>query len=169
MKSGFTLIELMIAFAVITVLLMGGTLIFSKTIGSGGVNQAKLNVLTSSNQLLQAVENGIRFKNVVGVGSYTRDQCLDAGKTGDFVSDTILIVSDMFGITTYSISSYKMSSNSAVISSPNLKIKSVSFNWYCIPGSNDKIQVAITTNDIGLTASIPDNTFSRSINMYNSK
>lgn len=170
-KGGFTLIEMMIAVSVMAVIVMGGTLVFFRSLGSSGVNQAQINIIASSNQVLAAVENSIRYQEIKelsdGVNFYDRDDCITAGKTGGSLSGNRLIVNDLFGESIYSISAVKLTSNSAVISSPNLIIRSVSFKWFCIAGSNDKLQLQIVANDTGLTTSVPDRTISRDINMYN--
>lgn len=163
---------MMIAVSVMTVIVMGGTIVFFRTLSSGGINQAQLNVTSSGNQVLQAIENSVKYEKVKsvsdGTNTYERDACVLAGKTGGSVSGNSLTVYDQFDTTNYTLANDKLSSNSAVISSPNLVIKSVSFEWTCLPGSYDKLRVTLVSNDSGLSSSVPDRTLSRDINMYNS-
>lgn len=171
-NRGFTLLEMMIAVSIMSVIVMGGTLILFRTLGSSGINQSQLNVTSSGNQVLQAIENNIRFQRVKSVSDdsniYDRTKCMEKGKTGDFVSGAKLEVYDQFDSTLYSRSDDKISSNSSVISSDNLVIKEIVFKWYCIPGTNDRVSVTIKVNEAGLSETVPDRTQTRDINMYNS-
>lgn len=174
--------EMMIAVSVMAVIVMGGTMVFFRTLSSSGINQAQLNINASSNQVLNAIETNIQYQKVRSVteagNTYDRDDCVLAGKTGISVFGSELEVYDEFGTTTYSLEmdgkigstedDKLISSNSAAISSPNLLIRSIRFDWFCIPGSADKLRITLVSNDKGLTSEIPDRLFSRDINMYNS-
>lgn len=174
MKNGFTLVEMMIAISVLAVLVLGGTMIFYKTLSSGSLNQATLNTGSSSGQVLAAIESNIRYKKVYSVTdagsniSY-RSTCL---ANGSVPNGKILTVYDNFGTTNYKILNNQIASDSGVVPTPvistsNLRVVDITFTWFCTPGANDIVRVLVTTNDIN-TAGTPNKTFSKDINMYNS-
>jgi prepilin-type N-terminal cleavage/methylation domain-containing protein len=167
--KGFTLMEMMIAVSLMSVVVMAGTMVFYKSLSSSGMNQAQVNITASSNQVLQLIENSIKYQQINGVGTKVRSDCIAASNSSGSVTGSTLLVHDQFGATTFSRDAVnnKVSSNSAVISSPNLEINSLSFDWFCVPGSSDILRVTIKTRDIGLSQLTTYQTFSKDINMYN--
>lgn len=174
--KGFTLFEMMIAVSILAVIVMGGTVVFYRTLSSSGTNQAQIDVTSSSNQVLQAIENNIRFKKVLAVSGVDRATC--QATSGFSVSGSTLSVYDDYCSTVYSLTEdNKVASSSSPvcsggmgvvdISSPDLKVNDLQFVWTCNPGANDAIKVTIVTNDVD-SATSPDHAFSRDINMYNS-
>lgn len=171
MNKAFTLVEMMIAVTVMAVIVMGGTMVFFRTLSSSGVNQSVLNVSASSAQTLLAIENNIRYKKVLSLNASDRAACVVAGANGNSVQGDTLKVYDDYGTTTYSLSANNIASDSGsgviTINSPNLNVNSLLFEWMCTPGTYDKIRVTINTNDVNLPGS-QGRVFSREINMYNS-
>lgn len=167
--KGFTLIEIMIAMAVIAVLLVGGSLVMFATLGSRGQNQADTNINQAGSEAMEAIEQSIRFSTVESVGANNRSACLLAGSTG--VSGNSLVVSDSWGSTTYSLNSNRVASISGAtryLSSSNVTATNLSFTWLCVVGSYDKLRVSVDLDDPSVTDRVLKRTFRRDVNMYNS-
>jgi len=166
-KSGFTLVELMVVVSVIAVLLIGGTMVMFRTLGSRAQNQADININLAGSQTMEALEQGIRFASVTGVGSQTRTDCLVGAVTG-----TTLTVSDAGGVSTYSLSDDgRIASTSGVpryLSSLDMLVSDLEFTWICIAGTYDKVRISFEMDDPDLDGEILKRNFERDINMYNS-
>lgn len=164
MVKGFTLIEVMVAVMVLVVIALGGSLVLFKTLSSRGQNQADINIIQDGSEAMQALEQSLRFARVDSIGSTTRTGCLSAGSSG--VSGGSMTVEDDFGTSSYSLNSGKIasvSSSTKYLSSDDVTTSGLTFTWYCVSGSYDKVGVDFTMSAGGVTR-----TFSRDINMYNS-
>ncbi len=164
MKNGFTLLEMMVAISIMAILISGGTLILFKTLGSRGYNQADLNINTAGSQIMESIEQSIKYSNAEAVGANDREDCAAAGVSG--VTASTLSVSDSWGTSVYSLVGTSIASNSATISSSEVEVTNLEFVWTCVSGAGDKVKISFRLNDTSATTLARD--FLREINMYNS-
>lgn len=176
--KGYTLIELVVVITLLSVILLGGTSVFYRSLRSNALGSMDLTINLESRSVLSLIEKNIRFGTVESVAlsspptTYLRDQCEDSGSV---VGDQ-LFISDMQGLTTlYSLSSGKVASTSSVprtidlTNSSVVTVKTLKFTWYCQAGISDKIKIDITMeNPTAADDLVVTRTVSKEINLLNS-
>jgi len=176
--KGYTLVELVVVVSLISVVLLGGTAVFYRSLRSNALGNMDLTINLESRSVLSLIEKDIRFGSVKSIvlssppTIYERSDCLSAGS---IVGD-MLVVSDMQGLeTTYSLSSEKVASTSAVPStvfltnSSAVTVKTLRFTWYCQSGISDKIKIDISMeNPTAADDLVVSRTISKEINLLNS-
>lgn len=173
-RTGYTLIELVIVIALLAIILLGGSSIFFRNLRSNGVGNVDLAVNSEARTVLSLIEKDIRFSRVVNVDVGSRADCINAGGNG--YSGNSLTVDDLQGLeTVYSLDSNRVASISAktgvkvYLTSKNIKISSLAFTWYCQSGISDKIKIDMNVSSTILGSALDiSRTVSREINLLNS-
>ena len=172
--KAYTFIELMMAIMLLAVILLGGTAIFYQSLRSSGLSDVDLNMSSALRGTLSSMEKDIRFARAEMVGTGIRDDCLVSGNTG--YTGNSLTVLDIGGAeTVYSLINDKIASTSAQTGSvtyltpDSIKIKSLSFTWYCRGGVNDKINIEVDASVTVLGSGLEvTRNVSTEVNMLNS-
>lgn len=164
-KSGYTLIELIVALSLMVVVLLGGTALFTQNLRSGGMTDVDLNLNSSVRFIMDNLERSLRYGKVLSVDDKTRDNCLSLGADG--YTGVNVSVEDVNGLVTeYSLMNSKIASTSALsgnvvyLNTDELIVNSLSVKWVCRSGISDKINL-----DINVSSSVlgSDVTISRSV------
>ena len=169
MRLGFTLMEIMIAVAVIAVLATGGMLVIARTLGSRGQSQGEININQAGAQAMAAFERSVRYGVVTQVGTGDRNDCIAASAAG--VSGNDLIVKDAWGMTTYSLITDRIASvagSTKYLTTPDVDVSSLEFTWYCAAGAPDKLRISFDMDDPVIQGGILLRNFERDISLYNS-
>lgn len=168
--------ELLIVILLLTVVLLGGTMLFYRNLRSSGLADVDLNLNVAMRSTLSAIERGIRYSQVNSLDTGVRDDCLNSGTTG--LIGTTLTTTDMQGlVTTYSLdvlngmiaSSAAETGKVAYLSPPSISITGLTFTWYCQNGVSDKIKIGMdaTSSALGSNLNLIRNV-SREVNLLNS-
>lgn len=171
-KKGFTLIELIVTVSLLMIVLVGGTSIFYKSFRSSGVSDVQSVLNSSLRSIGEMIEKGLLFNSVVSVtnagGIRNRNYCLTqpAGVTGS----TLKFKDAQGGEATYTfvVADSAVSSNSAVISNPGIKVTKLNFTWICKSGVNDKINLEIEANSSAKTGDTISGKLNKEILLLNS-
>lgn len=146
---GYTLIEMLVALSLMVIVLLGGTLLFTQNLRTGGMTEVDLRVNGSARAVLDELERTLRFGEVIRVGQLSRDDCLDAGDTG--VAADSVEVETISGVSTiYSLLNQKIASTSAdnadpfYLGSDDIVVNSLNIGWFCRSGISDKINLEIS-------------------------
>ena len=175
MKSGYTLIELVVTISLLVIVLIGGTAIFYRSLRSSGVSDIQTSTNNSLRSLDEMIERSLRYGTVLRVIKsgekidYYRPDCLSSGAEG--VSGDSLVVRDNSGGTAiYTLlSDGTVSSNSGVvISNPGIIVNVLRFTWICRSGVNDKINLYIEASSGAKTGEGITKSFNKDINLLNS-
>lgn len=73
--DGYTLIEMLVALSLMVIVLLGGTLLFTQNLRTGGLTEVDLKVNSTARAILDELERTLRFGEVIRVGDSTRDVC----------------------------------------------------------------------------------------------
>lgn len=165
--KGYTLVELVMVVSLLAIVLTAGTSIFYRSFQSSGVSDIQTTLGNSLRSLDRMFERTLRFGKVVRVGDNYRENCLSAEEDG--VSGNTLGVLDLSGGNVlYSFANGEVSSNSAVISNPDITVTELVFTWYCKSGINDKMKLHIKANLTGLAGEAVSFEINKVINLLNS-
>lgn len=144
--KGYTLIEMLVALSLMVIVLLGGTLLFTQNLRTGGLTEVDLNINKTSRALLDEFEKLLRFGVIVAVDSYSKNDCLDAGTNG--VMGSRIKIKSITGIDIdYYLSQQRVASLSADTTEPfllndqSLSVNSLQFQWFCQSGISDKIKI----------------------------
>lgn len=171
--DGYTLIEMLVALSLMVIVLLGGTLLFTQNLRTGGLTEVDLRVNSSARAILDELERTLRFGEVKRVGQQSRDDCLSAADTG--VSSDSVEVETISGVpTTYSLLNQKIASVSAATGDPfylggdDIVVNSLNIGWFCRSGISDKInlEISISSTVLGTGVTITK-TVSRDILLLN--
>ncbi len=169
----YTLIEMLVALSLMVIVLLGGTLLFTQNLRTGGLTEVDLKVNSSARAVLDELERNLRFGEVIRVGESTREDCLDATDLG--VEGSLMVVETLGGVETeYSLREQKIASLSAgndepfYLGSDDVIFNSLSIQWFCQSGISDKInlEMSVTSNVLGTGVAITK-TISRNILLLN--
>lgn len=170
---GYTLIEMLVALSLMVIVLLGGTLLFTQNLRTGGLTEVDLRVNSSGRAILDELERILRFGEVVSVGDARRDNCLEA--LGDGVEGSNIVVETLGGVETeYSLSNQKVSSVSGdnvdpfYLGGDDISVNSLTAKWFCQSGISDKInlEISISSTVLGTGVTITK-TISRDILLLN--
>lgn len=170
---GYTLIEMLVALSLMVIVLLGGTLLFTQNLRTGGLTEVDLKVNSSSRAILDEIERVLRFGEVTRVGDSTRDNCLEAAATG--VSGSLLVVETLGGVETeYKLSNQRIASVSGDNTDPfylggeDITINSLNLKWFCQSGISDKINLEMNVSSTVLGTGVTiTKTISRDILLLN--
>jgi prepilin-type N-terminal cleavage/methylation domain-containing protein len=170
---GYTLIEMLVALSLMVIVLLGGTLLFTQNLRTGGMTEVDLRVNGSARAILDELERTLRFGEVRRVGQLTRDDCLNALDTG--VTADSVEVETISGVSTvYSLLNQKIASTSAdnvdpfYLGGSDIVVNSLNIGWFCRSGISDKInlEISISSTVLGTGVTITK-TVSRDILLLN--
>ncbi len=171
--KGYTLIEMLVALSLMVIVLLGGTLLFTQNLRTGGLTEVDLKVNSSARAILDELERTLRFGEVLRVGDSARDVCLEASETG--VEASNVLIETLGGVETeYSLRNQKIASVSGINADPfylggdDITVNSLSFKWFCQSGISDKInlEMNISSTVLGTGVTITK-TISRDILLLN--
>lgn len=172
--KGYTLIEVMIAVLLMTVILLGGTALFYQNLKSSGLSDLDLHLNSTLRGVLSGIEKDIKFSNVISVGAGTRSDCIAAGSTG--YSGASLVVDDLNNLrSTYSLDTDKIASTAAAtsrkvfLSPDDIEITRLNFTWYCQGNVSDKINIEIDATSVVLGSDLDVvRSVTTEVNLFNS-
>lgn len=166
---GYTLIELVVTIALLTIVLTGGTAILYRSFRSSGVSDVQTVVNNSLRSLDETLERTLRYGEVVRIGDEVRADCL-AESIGGLSGDILVVRDSSGGVATYTLlGSGKVSSNSGVIiSNPEIYVTNLKFTWYCRSGVNDKMNLLIEATSSAKTGEGTHGLLNKDINLLNS-
>ncbi|OGD84007.1 hypothetical protein A2572_00565 [Candidatus Collierbacteria bacterium RIFOXYD1_FULL_40_9] len=171
--TGYTLIEMLVALSLMVIVLLGGTLLFTQNLRTGGLTEVDLRVNSSARAIFDELERTLRFGEIIRVGESRRDDCLSAASSG--VSGSSLVVETLSGVETeYSLSNQKVASVSGDNPEPfylggdDVAVNSLDIKWFCQSGISDKInlEISISSTVLGTGVTITK-TVSRDILLLN--
>ncbi len=171
--DGYTLIEMLVALSLMVIVLLGGTLLFTQNLRTGGLTEVDLKVNSTARAILDELERTLRFGEVIRVGDSTRDVCLEAANTG--VEGSKVLIETLGGVETeYSLSNQKIASVSGTNTDPfylggdDVTVNALNFKWFCQSGISDKInlEMNISSTVLGTGVTITK-TISRDILLLN--
>lgn len=169
-RNGYTLVELVVAVSLLSIVLLGGTIIFFKSFKSSGVSDAQTNVNNSVRSLEEMIEKAVKYGTVyrvVGASDNDRTACLAAGSTG-VVGSQVSVRDLNGGSALYSFANGEVSSNSAVISNPSVTVTKFQITWYCRSGVNDKMKIEIEATSGKVNQDLVVGKLEKDINLLNS-
>lgn len=144
--SGYTLIEMLVALSLMIIVLMGGTLLFTQNLRTGGLTEVDLSINKTSRALLDEFERLLRFGVVEGVDDFDKNNCLEAGSAG--VSGSRIKTKSVTGVDIdYYLANQRVASLSGDMIDPyflndeSLDVNSLQFQWFCQSGISDKIKI----------------------------
>ncbi len=172
-SCGYTLIEMLVALSLMVIVLLGGTLLFTQNLRTGGLAEVDLRVNSLARAVFDELERALRFGKVVRVGESTRDSCLEAANNG--VGGSLVVVETLGGVETeYYLNNQKIASVSGdnndpfYLGSDEISVNSFDIKWYCQSGISDKInlEMNISSTVLGTGVTITK-TVSRDILLLN--
>jgi len=153
-KKGFTLIELMVAIVILTILSTAGVNIFYRSIRGTSQLELRKSLDDRSRLILSVVGRFIREGKVVSLDGVSKESCAVTGnQTG---SSLVIQALDNLN-STISISAGVMSSASAngsivINPDPSFTLTTVDetpfFTWFCSSGVSDRVLFSFRANSI---------------------
>ncbi len=172
-NKGYTLIEMLVALSLLLIVLLGGTLLFTQNLRTGGLTEIDLSLNNTARSLLDELERSLRFSKIRSVDDTDRDECLELGELG--YEGTTVTVEDINGLEIrYGLQSNRVASFSGIpesfvyLHNDSVNINSLVVKWYCQSGINDKInlEMSISSTVLGSGVTITK-TVSRDILLVN--
>lgn len=145
-KNGFTLIELITVISVLALLVITGMTVFYRSLRGSSRVEVQKTLDSEVQHITRNMSRLIREGVVVAVGGSDRDVCFaNGGLTG-----ASLVVEDAAGYqTTYRLDNNKIASNAAFLSTSNVVVESLNFDWECGSGTFDNLQVSFAASVLG--------------------
>jgi prepilin-type N-terminal cleavage/methylation domain-containing protein len=143
---GFTLIELITVVSVLAILITAGMTIFYRALRGSSRVEVQKSLDTEAQHVINSMSRLIRESEIVFVDGSSRDICFSS----QTVSGSSLTVADIDGnTTTYSLSNGRIASNSAFLSSVEVDLSHLSFEWKCKSNSFDSLNVGFDASVVG--------------------
>jgi len=173
LKKGYTLIELVVALALLMLILFGGTALFTQNLRSEGLTEVDMSLNSSLRSILDELERVVRFGKIISVDEVDRTKCLTYGTNG-YSGSTVRVENLQSIASDYDLLDGKISSISSqteervAISPSSIVINSFVITWFCQSGINDKINLEINASSTALGSGIAiTKTVSRGIVLLN--
>jgi len=153
-KRGFTLIELMVAIVILTILSTAGVNIFYRSIKGTSQLELRKALDDRARLILSIVGRFVREGRVMSLDGISKETCVQSGsQTG-----SSLVIKALDNIeTTISIANGQMSSASAngtIVINPDPTFTLITsdetpyFTWYCSSGVSDRVLFSFRANSI---------------------
>lgn len=153
--KAYTLIEMLVALSLMVIVLLGGTLLFTQNLRTGGMTEVDLKLNSGSRLLLDEMDRILRFGSVLSLSGYSKDDCLEAAEVG-LAGQRIKVLSISGTEIDYYLSESRVASMASSIVDPmflnsaDLTVGDLQFSWFCQSGISDKIKIEMDVSSVVL-------------------
>jgi prepilin-type N-terminal cleavage/methylation domain-containing protein len=172
-KHGFTLIELVIGVSLTSMLMVIGSFLFYRGLGLGSETQSNVNINAAVTTFFDGMNNFMRFRLIesVGQGGVNRSRFDCETSYPNAVTGESIVISDKYGASEYRLIENRIASvsgNPIMLTPAGVRIRDLSFDWYCQPGSVDRVIINLEARDASQSSDLRFAPFTKEVYLYNS-